>query len=335
MHKFLSRSYSTKILHACLLGKPNTGKSTLLNRLVNEKLSAVSSKSQTTRQNVLGIWNENDTQVVLYDTPGLLSTNVDKKIFEQHDSLNLKALQGIHSKNDSKELVDVILLMIDVTKPISKQVNELIQVIDYYLNHFTENEMNKLKIIPILNKIDLLPEENEVVKEKLLYDWKLKLMETSLFDNVFYISALKRNGLKQLKEYLLQCSKNGKWKYEQETVTNLTIEERLNEFTREHLFKVCNQEIPYQLHVKLLKCNSKIMKLKNEQDETVEDVKCYFVDQAIEVATFGQKKIVMGQLKYVHPRAILDMEKMLMKSEPKVKVYLKYEVVVQSKEKPQ
>ncbi len=75
-----------------------------------------------------------------------------------------------------------------------------------------------------------------------------------------------------------------------------------------------------------------MMKLKNEENGTVEEVKCYFVDQSIEVATFGQKKIVMGQLKYIQPKASVDMEKLFAKNE-KVKVFLKYEVVVPQKTK--
>ena len=115
-----------------ILGQPNVGKSTLLNAILKEKVSIVSPKPQTTRNKILGIYNDEESQIVFIDTPG---------IHNSHNKLDDYMNKAI---NTAKEDVDVLLYVIDGTKKINEQTIDV-------LNKYTKNIEN---IILVVNKID-------------------------------------------------------------------------------------------------------------------------------------------------------------------------------------
>ena len=160
-----------------LIGRPNTGKSTLLNQIIKEKVAIISPKPQTTRNLVEGIYNEDDTQIIFVDTPG-----IHKPIDKLGVALNNQAYYSI---ND----VDILLLVVDASVPYGKG------------DQFIIDKLSGVKkpVFLILNKIDKLSDE-EILKK---IDEYKNLYE---FAEIIPVSALKNDNIdrliKVLKEYL-------------------------------------------------------------------------------------------------------------------------------------
>lgn len=200
-----------------IIGEPNAGKSTLVNRLVGGKVSIVTPKAQTTRFNVRGICIEGNTQLVLVDTPGIFDA---QKTFEK--SLVKEAWGGI--KN-----ADAVLLLIDAKKGLSE---ETIQII------------TKLKTQPLIlaiNKIDKIKKE------------ALFALATACnahgFERIFMISALSGDGVMDVKKYLAGKMPQSPWLYPQDDLSDQPMNKLAAEITREKAFLLLSQELPYSLHV--------------------------------------------------------------------------------------
>jgi GTP-binding protein Era len=211
-----------KFAEVCFIGAPNAGKSTLLNQLLGQKISIVTHKIHTTRDNIRGILSDESTQLVFTDTPGFLQRPklaLEKKIAR-------KALKEIHS-------VHFVCILIDVSKSDCLQ-NDLLRH-DFY---------EKLPHPPIvlLNKIDLMPN-----KEKLLP--LLAELQQLNFTNVFMVSASKNKGVADLKKYLLQNAPAGDWQYAEEALTDRSVKVMAEDITREKLYNFLHKEIPYALTV--------------------------------------------------------------------------------------
>ena len=211
-----------KFAEVCLIGAPNAGKSTLLNQLLGQKISIVTHKIHTTRDNIRGILSDSSTQLVFTDTPGFLQRPklaLEKKIAR-------KALKEINS-------VNFVCILIDASKSSCLQ-NDLLRH-DFY---------EKLSHPPIvlLNKIDLMPN-----KEKLLP--LLAELQQLNFTNVFMVSASKNKGVADLKKYLLQNAPAGEWQYAEEDLTDRSVKVMAEDITREKLYNFLHKEIPYALTV--------------------------------------------------------------------------------------
>ncbi len=201
-----------------LVGRPNVGKSTLINSLVDEKISIISDKPQTTRNLIQGIYNDEETQIVFIDTPG---------IHKPKNKLgNLLNSQTYYSIND----VDVILFLVDASEALGKGD---LYVIDKL------SEINK-PVILVLNKIDKLTDEEilkKITEYKDLYD----------FSEIVPISALKNDNVCRLvsviKNYL---SDNVKYFLDNEKTT-LSLNFRICEIVREKIFEQTNDEIPHSI----------------------------------------------------------------------------------------
>lgn len=211
-----------------LIGRPNTGKSTLLNQILKEKVAIISSKPQTTRNLIEGIYNEEDTQIVFVDTPG-----IHKPIDKLGHALNAQAYYSI---ND----VDVLLLVVDASVPYGKGDQFIIDKL---------SSINK-PVFLILNKIDKLT-DNEILLKineyKDLYD----------FSEIIPISALNNDNvdrlIKVLKEYLPD---NFKYYMDGETTT-ADLDFRLSEIVREKVFIHTNEEVPHSISCKLTRYEEK------------------------------------------------------------------------------
>ena len=203
-----------------LSGFPNAGKSTLINRLVKKKISIVSSKVQTTKDEIKGIINYNKTQLIFTDTPGLINSRKFNKKNIARTLLN-------------KEMeIDCNLFIFDLT---SKFNEKLLFSITKTTQKFKKNYL-------VLNKIDL------VKKNKLLEVSKF-LNSKINFHDTFMISAKKNKGIDFLIKKLLIIAPKRDWFYADDVKTNVDLKFQLSEITREKIFHLLNKEIPYSINV--------------------------------------------------------------------------------------
>ena len=201
-----------------LIGRPNVGKSTLMNNIIGTKISIISSKPQTTRNIIQGIYNDSDSQIVFVDTPGIHKPN--------HKLGSYLNKQAYYSIDD----VDVILFLVDASIPLGTGDK-------YVIQRFSD--LNK-PVILVLNKIDKLTHEQILLKitdYKDLYD----------FNEIVPLSALNGKNVselvKTLKNYLPDSFKY----FEDNQVTNKSREFIISELIREKVFNLTNEEIPHSI----------------------------------------------------------------------------------------
>ena len=230
-----------KILKISLVGKTNAGKSTLLNNLVGEKISITNKKINTTEDFVIGIVNFKNTQLILYDTPGISFLRDNKS---QKNKLKKNLWEGLNQS-------DIILYLID-SKRI--ELNDL-------KNDFPKLYELKKNISIIFNKTDLIKAENLLKHIKLITE-KYKI------EKFFNISAKKKLGFENLIDYLLQKSKYGKWLYKDDEITDKDDIFITNECTRNQILSLINKEIPYNIEVS----NKTFKYLKNGQLKIKQDI---------------------------------------------------------------
>ena len=201
-----------------LIGRPNVGKSTLINSIVGKKVAITSNKPQTTRNIIQGIYNDSDSQIVFVDTPG-----IHKPSHKLGKTLNK---QAYYSVND----VDIILFLVDGSEELGRGDKYIIE---------TLKDIKK-PVILIINKIDKLTKEEILIKineYKDLYEFK----------EIIPLSALKKNNtdtvVKVLKNYLTDNIKY----YEENTYTNKDLTFQISEIVREKVFNLTEEEVPHSL----------------------------------------------------------------------------------------
>jgi len=199
-----------------VLGAPNAGKSTLVNRLVGGKVSIVSPKVQTTRARVMGIAIQGDAQLVFIDTPGIFEPR------RRLDRAMVAAAWG--GANDS----DVALLVVDAERGIDRDTRAIIKRM--------ANEDKRAHLV--LNKIDK-------VKKPDLLAMTQKLVGENVFDEVFMVSALKGQGVDDLLAFLAERMLEGPWHFPEDQMSDMTERLLAAEITREKLYLQLHQELPY------------------------------------------------------------------------------------------
>ena len=208
-----------KSLSVCIVGKPNAGKSTLLNQIIGQKLSIVTPKVQTTRSIITGIVTLDDVQLVLFDTPG---------IFEPKRRLEKAMVRCAWSSLSS---ADMIVLIIDSSSKLDDIMQEIIKRI---------NSVGK-KIVILMNKIDL---QSKYYMENMSFATQIAPLA-----KIFNISALDGNGIDSFLSFLKENATDSGWMYEEDDITNLPARFHASEITREQLFLQLHQELPYNLTV--------------------------------------------------------------------------------------
>ncbi len=208
-----------KSLSVCIVGKPNAGKSTLLNRIIGQKLSIVTPKVQTTRSIITGIVTLDDVQLVLFDTPG---------IFEPKRRLEKAMVRCAWSSLSS---ADMIVLIIDSSSKLDDIMQEIIKRI---------GSVSK-KIVILMNKIDL--------QSKHYMNNMSFASQVAPQAKIFNISALDGNGVESFLAFLKENATDAGWMYEEDDITNLPARFLASEITREQLFLQLHQELPYNLTV--------------------------------------------------------------------------------------
>ncbi len=268
-----------KFGYVALIGPPNAGKSTLMNTLLQAKISIVTPKVQTTRRRVLGVFMQNTTQVAFLDTPGIFKakTRMDKAMISV-------AQQAINE-------ADLVCIMIDASRKTSSH-DHLFQLVEHI----------QQPTCVILNKID------KTKKESLLHLAKT-ISETYNIQHIFMTSALKSNGTEELVKFIQTSLPEGSWMFGEDDLTDLSLHAMATEYTREKLFMLLNQEVPYGLMVQ--------HELWEEQENRVD------IYQRIIIERNSHKGIVLGKhgelIKKVRLGSEKDIRNLLKK---KVKLHL-------------
>ena len=202
--------------YVVILGAPNAGKSTLMNKLVGQKVSITSPKPQTTRMRVTGILTSGVSQMVFIDTPGIF---LPKRRLDR--AMGQAAWQAI-------EDADVILLMVDAGVKRSEKVDAILE----------ELRKRKRRVTLALNKIDT------IARAKLL-PLAASIHDSGLVDEVFMISAKGGDGLDDLKNHLASKMPESPWFFEEDQLSDLPSQLLSAEITREQLYRQLQQELPY------------------------------------------------------------------------------------------
>ncbi|WP_420556819.1 GTPase Era [Roseovarius sp.] len=258
-----------------LIGEPNAGKSTLLNRMVGAKVSIVTHKVQTTRARIRGVAIEGDAQLVFVDTPGL---------FAPRRRLDRAMVAAAWSGAAD---ADVIVLLIEAHRGVTEGVEKILDG----LNALPKGRRVALAI----NKIDRVPSE-------VLLGLTKDLNERYEFVETFMISAEKGHGVEDLRTWLAGEVPEGPWLYPEDQIADLPMRMIAAEMTREKLTLRLHQELPYQLTV------------ETENWEEREDGSAR-IDQVIYVMRDGHKGIVLGKkgetIKAVSQAARAELEEFL------------------------
>lgn len=204
-----------------IVGSPNVGKSTLMNKLMGEKLSIVTSKAQTTRHRILGIYNDEDTQIVFSDTPGVVNA-----AYKLHENM-------MEYVNTSLRDADVLLF---ITDPFETETN----------HKETLEKIKKLQIpvICLLNKMDL--SDQEKVMERLEY-WKKELPKAVIFP----ISALHGFNIEGVWEEILKWIPENPPYFDKDQISDRPMRFFVSEIIREKIFIHTKKEIPYATQVEI------------------------------------------------------------------------------------
>lgn len=265
----------TRAGFVALIGEPNAGKSTLLNRMVGAKVSIVTHKVQTTRARIRGVAIEGPAQLVFVDTPGLFKPR------RGLDRAMVAAAWGGAAD------ADVTVLLVEAHRGVTTGVERILEG----LGDVTRGRAVALAI----NKIDRVPSE-------VLLGLTKDLNERFAFAETYLISADKGHGVDALRGWLATQMPEGPWLYPEDQIADLPLRMIAAEMTREKLTLRLHQELPYQLTV------------ETENWEEREDGSAR-IDQVIYVARDGHKGIVLGKkgetVKAVSTAARAELEEFL------------------------
>lgn len=265
------KTKSSKII---ITGFPNAGKSSLVNLLLKKKISIVSSKVQTTKDNIQAVLNYRDCQMVFIDTPGII--NKTKYYSKQ---LSREIFKNI-------EQVDINLFVFDSTKNLTllkkKKIKEIIST-------FKKNYL-------ILSKIDL-------IKNQYLLEQINKLNSDIFFSETFPISTKKKIGIKSLLEKISKDSPNREWVFKNnKNIVNKDINFIVSEITREKIFNLLNKELPYVIKVE--------SSVKNDKKTVVVQQRILVLKDSQKAIIIGKSG---AKIKDIGTRSRSDMEKVFNK----------------------
>lgn len=200
-----------------IVGRPNVGKSSILNRLLGTKIAIVSSKPQTTRNRITGVLTEGEYQLVFFDTPGM------------HKPKNSLGKYMVRSVNESVGGVDCCMLVVEADKsPVQTELD--------FIDKFKALGMPAILVI---NKIDMIKDKEILMKQILEYS---KLYD---FEAIVPVSASDGNGVNELLEELKKQASEGGHFFEDDTLTDQPERVIASEIIREKILRLCNAEIPH------------------------------------------------------------------------------------------
>ena len=262
--------------YVSVIGRPNVGKSTLLNAIIGEKISAISSKPQTTRQNITFIHTDDEAQIIFLDTPG-----IQKPKNKLGEFMLTESKEGIEDS-------DVITYIVDTSKRIGKAERSIIDILKEY--------KGKLPIILLINKVDTIKKE-ELLEIISMY------AEEYIFDDIIPISAMKNDGVDIYLESLKKYLKPGPMYYPEDMITDKNERFIVAEIIREKGLMYLNEEVPHGLAIS-------IEKFKKREDKNI-----YDIDANIYVERDSHKGILIGKggsmLKRIGTEAREEAERLL------------------------
>jgi GTP-binding protein Era len=244
----------TKAGYAAIIGKPNSGKSTLLNSILGTKLSIVTSKPQTTRKRVLGIYTKDDSQIVFLDTPGVLNPRYTMQ----------KIMMGYVADSISES--DVLIMLIDMETYSKEGLPE-------HLMKLIENVSKP--VIAVLNKVDTMKDRKSVLPVI------ANLHQLSKFTDIIPISALKDMNIDELVKTIIKYLPNGEFFYDDDMLSTQNERFFVSEIIRENIFNLTHEELPYSTEVSILEFKER-------------DFGKWYIHAEIIVERDSQKRIIIG-----------------------------------------
>lgn len=263
----------TKTAFIAIVGCPNVGKSSILNRLLGQKIAIVSDKPQTTRTKIMGVLTEGDTQLVFTDTPGF---------HRPRTKLGEKMVQAV---SDSVSGVDACLFVVEPEGELRPAELELIE----------KFKKLKMPVILAINKVDTLPDK-EVLMARIL-----ELSKTYDFEAVVPVSALRGINMDELLSEMKKLAEESVFFFPEDTLTDQPERVIAAEIIREKLLRNLDREIPHGVAVS-------IEKMREREDFDIMDI-----EAVIYCEKDSHKGIIIGKngamLKRISTRAREDMEK--------------------------
>ncbi len=262
-----------KTAFIAIVGKPNVGKSSILNKLLGQKVAIVSSRPQTTRTKIMGVLTEDDVQLVFTDTPGF---------HKPKTKLGEKMIQAV---DDSIGGVDSCLFVAEVKGEIKPTELELLQKL----------KSERIPVVLAINKIDMLADKQEMMQRI------LELTSLFEFEAVVPVSARDGDGMDALKDELMKLAQESEFFFPEDTLTDQPERVLAAEMIREKLLHRLNEEIPHGIAVS-------IEKLREREDKPILDI-----EAIIYCERESHKGIIIGKkgamLKEISTNARHELEK--------------------------
>ena len=258
-----------------IIGSPNVGNSTLMNQLVGEKLSIITSKMQTTRHRIMGMVNDKDYQIVFSDTPGIIDP-----AYRLHENMMKFVSEALKD-------ADVILMVTDIYEDPEKMQDRLDQI----------NQLNVPTLL-LLNKMDL---SNQKSVEKMVDLWKSKLPKSQILP----ISALHNMSIQFILPKILEWLPENPPYFDKDQLTNKNMRFFVSEIVREKILMIYQKEVPYSCEVtveeykeddKIVRIRSNIMVSRTSQKSIVighqgKKIKKLGIESRIDIESFIGKKV--------------------------------------------
>ena len=243
--------------YVAILGLPNSGKSTLLNGLLGQKLSIITSKPQTTRKRILGIFSEANHQIIFLDTPGILTPSY---------LLQEKMMEEVKSSLDD---ADVIVLIIDVKEDPRAET--------LFSQEFVKSSVSKSRKpkLLVLNKVDLITQDE--VNELIIH------FETQkMYEEIIPISASQNFNIQRVREEIIGFLPEGPKLFPDDQVTDENERFFVSEIIREKILEIYRDEVPYS-------CEVLISEFKERETSK------HFISAEIAIERDSQKAIIIGK----------------------------------------
>lgn len=257
-----------------IVGRPNVGKSTLLNRILGQKISITSRKPQTTRHRIMGVDTQGDFQAIYVDTPGL---HIEEK----------RAINRLMNRAANSSLSDVNLVFFLVDGTHWTDDDEMV---------LTKLQKSNFPVVLCVNKVDNVPDRNQVMMHMMDMSKKME------FVDVVPISAKHGKNIDVLREHVRQHLPKATHHFPEEYVTDRSQRFMASEIVREKLMRFTGEELPYSVTVEI------------ERFDYNPDTDGFHINALILVERHGQKKMVIGKggekIKTIGREARLDMEEL-------------------------
>ena len=258
-----------------IIGSPNVGKSTLMNQLVGEKLSIITSKMQTTRHRIMGMVNEKDYQIVFSDTPGIIAPG-----YKLHENMMKYVAEALKD-------ADIVMMVTDIYEDPEKITERLTQI----------NQL-KVPVILLVNKID---QSDQSALELTIEKWKKYLPKAQILP----ISALHNMSIQFILPKLLEWLPENPPYFDKDQLTNKNMRFFVSEIIREKILILYQKEVPYSCEVtveeykdeeKITKIRANIMVSRNSQKAIIighqgKKIKKLGTEARIDIEAFIMKKV--------------------------------------------